>query len=323
MALSCTLFAQPAHAQSQSDESSAFASFVASGQYNDANFYLANGYITAADIDTSQLFYTILSNQYFSSITANIRAIETLYNYLAAIAPIDLNRRFDCGWRLEETCLLTNDLVHGARPTEMAWFVARGLDLNKREPDIIPATLPLMLRFGTEYTLSDINWMTSNGMVLGDESYSIEELMAYEDRVISRYSDNLTLPDNFLNLGDQNFLDMLVVLLGTERSHSDRLESRRRDTLCQFITYAASAYTPSFDYLDFLMASVGDFRGSNIGRQMQADGGRYMPFPSSCAALIQAMAASHARLNLVVDRFAAQGDVQTASWLLSLMQTRK
>lgn len=300
----------------------AFQNFVAEGKYDDANFYLANGYVTAADIDTGQLFYDVLLGRYFSDLQRNGRAVDRLYNYLAALAPIDLNRRFTCRDGAGE-CLLVNRLVQGTRPNEIAWFVARGLDLNRREPDIIPATVPLMLRFGTIYSLADINWFSTNGMILGDEDYSIDELTTYRDSFIRNYYEHqLTLPSNYLNLGNQNFLDLLVVTLTSRPERDDRLESRRRDTLCSFISYAASAYTPSFDYLKHVLGSIPEFRGAMIGKQSQDNNGVYQPFPTACVSLVQAMANSHARLNEVTDSFANQGDVATASWLLSLMQAR-
>ncbi|ODT76807.1 MAG: hypothetical protein ABS76_29995 [Pelagibacterium sp. SCN 64-44] len=297
----------------------AFERFVAEGKYEDANFYLANGYVTAANLDTSQLFYTVLMQRYFSDLQRNGRAVERLYNYLGALAPIDLNRRFACDGG---ECLLVNHLMYGTRPVEIAWFVARGLDLNKREPDIIPANVPLMLRFGTAYSLADINWLSTNGMVMGDEAYSIDELVTYRDSWLQDYSGELTLPTNYLNLGNQNFLDLLVVALASRTENSNRLEARRRDAMCSFIAYAASAYTPSFDYLDHVLTAIPEFRGGMIGQQDRDSQGVYQPFPSACVSLVQAMANSHARLNEVMDRFANAGDVGTASWLLSLMQAR-
>lgn len=308
----------PVSAQAQGV--TAFENFVAEGKYSDANFYLSNGYVTAGDIDTAQLFYNVLMGRYFSDLQRNGRAVEQLYTYLAALAPIDLNRRFTCE---AGECLVVNHLMQGTRPNEVAWFVARGLDLNKREPDIIPATVPLMLRLGTVYSLADINWLSSNGMVMGDEDYSIDELTTYRDYFIrDYYRHELTLPANYLNLGNQNFLDLLVVALSSRTQTNDRLESRRRDTLCSFITYAASAYTPSFDYLQHVLTAVPEFRGAMIGQQKRDSNGVYQPFPTTCVSLVQAMAISHARLNEVTDSFANKGDVPTASWLLSLMQSR-
>lgn len=317
------LAAAPSLAQ-DTNNTTAFQAFVAAGDYEKANFYLANGYVTAADIDSGQIFYTTLVENHGGDLAANLGKIDRLYNYLAAISPIDLNRRFACGSDSTGTCLLANTLSYGARPAEIAWFVTRGLDLNKREADIVPATLPLLTRLGTVYSMADLNWFVANGMVLGDETYSIEELVGYEDRVLGtrhRYR-QLTMPDNFLNLGDQNLLDVLVIALATDVSVNARQQALRRDVLCNFITYAASAYTPSFDYLRHVLKSVPDFRGDNIGKQTQGNGGVYAVFPTSCVLLVKAMATSHAHLDQITSEFANQGDVPTASWLLSIQQGR-
>lgn len=329
--LACACFVQPGAAQDAAvtegavrqgapRDTTAFEGFVASGDYTKANFYLANGFVTAADLDTSQLFYTVLRQNYMNDLARSTRAIDQLYNYLAALAPIDLNRRFACG---SGECLLVNHLLRGARPEQIAWFVARGLDLNKRDPDFIPATVPAMVRFGTAYSLTDINWLSANGMILGDETYSLDELVTYEDNYLRPHpAYNLVLPASYLNMGDQNFLDLLVIMLATPVSSSERDESRRHDTLCKFITYAAASYTPSFDYLEHVLNSVPKFRGGRIGEQVRDNAGVYMPFPTSCVTLIQAMAHSHARLNEVMDRFANAGDVETAGWLLTIMQAK-
>ncbi|ODT79026.1 MAG: hypothetical protein ABS76_21810 [Pelagibacterium sp. SCN 64-44] len=317
------LAAAPSLAQ-DTNNTTAFQAFVAAGDYEKANFYLANGYVTAANIDSGQIFYTTLVEHYGGDLAANLGKIDRLYNYLAAISPIDLNRRFACGSDSAGICLLANTLSYGARPAEIAWFVTRGLDLNKREADIVPATLPLLTRLGTVYSMTDLNWFVANGMVLGDETYSIEELVGYEDRVLStrdRYR-QLTMPDNFLNLGDQNLLDVLIIALATDVSVNARQQALRRDVLCNFITYAASAYTPSFDYLRHVLKSVPDFRGDNIGKQTQGNGGVYAVFPTSCVLLVKAMATSHAHLDQITSEFANQGDVPTASWLLSIQQGR-
>lgn len=300
----------------------AFEGFVANGKYRDANFYLANGFLTASDIDTSELFYSVLQSRFGDDIRRNARGIDELYNYLSPLGPIDLNRPFACPADRDASCLLLNDLVSkGVRANELAWFLARGLDMNKRDVEFIPATLPLMVRFGSHYSLNDLNWFTSNGMVLGDESYTIEELVNYRDSYIRYWrSRSLNVPSNFLNLGDQNLLDVLVMVLATEMDLNDLRQSRRREALCNFITYAAASYVPSYDYLQHLLDNVAEFRGGNIGQQVRGDGGIYAPFPSGCVSLVQAMAVSHARLNEVIDSFANSGDVNTAGWLLSLMQ---
>lgn len=299
---------------------SAFQAFVASGDYQNANFYLSNGFITAADVDSGQMFYTVLQNSYGGDLTANMRRIDQLYNYLSGLGAMDINRRFACGD--EGVCLVVNWLAHGARTADIAWFVARGLDLNKREPDLVPATLPMIVRLGSVYGMNDLNWFVNNGMVLGDETYSIEELLNYRDGAIytQAYQRGLVVPDNFLNLGAQNFLDVLIINLATEIDANDRAEARRRDVLCSFITYAAAAYTPSFDYLRHVLQAVGEFRGGNIGKQVRSDGSIYAPFPTACVLLVKAMATAHAQLDQITSEFANQGDVATASWLLSIKQ---
>lgn len=317
----CLHFSGPALADTAN--LGAFEEFVANGNYRDANFYLANGFLTAGDIDTSQLFYSVLHKRFEADIRRNARAIDELYNYLSPLGTIDLNRQFLCDRSGQDQCLLANDLISlRVRPNEVAWFVARGLNLNKRDVELVPATLPLITRFGSHYSLNDLNWFAANGMVLGDELYTIEELVNYRDRYIgpSVYDEKLRVPSNFLNLGDQNFLDVLVMVLATDMYLNDLQQSRRRDALCNFITYAAAAYSPSYDYLQHLLDEVDEFRGGNIGKQVRSDGGIYAPFPPSCVSLVQAMAVSHARLNDVIDHFARTGDVNTASWLLSLMQ---
>lgn len=314
------LFLQPAMADTAS--LGAFEGFVANGKYRDANFYLANGFLTASDIDTSELFYSVLHSRFGDDIRRNARGIDELYNYLSPLGPIDLNRPFACSTDGDASCLLLNGLItKGVRTNEFAWFLARGLDMNKRDVDFVPATLPLMARFGSHYSLNELNWFTANGMVLGDESYTIEELVNYRDPYIRYWrSRALNVPSNFLNLGDQNLLDVLVMVLATEMDLNDLQQSRRREALCNFITYAAASYVPSYDYLQHVLDNVTEFRGGNIGQQVRGDGGIYAPFPGACVSLVQAMAVSHARLNEVIDSFASSGDVNTAGWLLSLMQ---
>lgn len=319
-AIACITFSLPATADTAN--LGAFEGFVANGKYRDANFYLANGFLTASEIDTSQLFYSVLHSRFGDDIRRNARGIDELYNYLTPLGSIDLNRPFACGRDDEDLCLLVNDLVRkGVRPNELTWFVARGLDMNKRDVEFVPATLPLMTRFGSHYSLNELNWFSSNGMVLGDESYTIEELVNYRDSFIwHQRSYALKVPSNFLNLGDQNFLDVLVMVLASDMDLNDLQQSRRREALCNFITYAAASYAPSYDYLQHVLDEVTQFRGGNIGQQVRANGGIYAPFPSACVSLVQAMAVSHARLNEVIDNFARSGDVNTAGWLLSLMQ---
>lgn len=319
-ALAAALVFLGASAVQSNDNLDAFEQFVAVANYADANFYLSNGFIAADDVDSSQLFKTVLVNAYGDNLSANARDIEQLYAYLSGLGPIDLNTPFSCG---DGDCLLVDWLAHGYRTNEIAWFVSHGLDLNQRLPEFVPATLPMIIRLGGVYGMKELNWFVANGMVLGDETYSIEELLNYRDGNIDGYPyQSLIVPDNFLNLGEQNLLDVLVITLATDMRGNARDQARRRDVLCSFITYAAAAYTPSYDYLRHLLQSVDEFRGKMIGRQVRGDGGVYAPFPTSCVLLVKAMATSHTQLEQITSEFANQGDVPTASWLLSIQQSR-
>lgn len=296
----------------------AFSKLVEAGSYEDANFYLTNKFVTAENIDTAQLFVDVVMAKYVSDMAANAKAIDTLYNYLAAIEPIDLNRPLSCG-RYEsdkQPCLFVNILMGGADRDTIAYFVERGLDLNGRVTGIVPATVPLLLRLGTAYSLSDLNYFASNGMVLGDELYPIEELANYRDR--QSYYSQLNMPTDYLSLRDQNFLDVLVIALGTRMESDMMRESARRKTLCDFIAYAAPSFSPSFDYLQFLLQTIEDFRGPKIGKLEKYGRDIYQPFPDSCVALVRNMAASHAKLQDVISRFAGEGDVETANWLIMI-----
>ncbi|MEI9900709.1 MAG: hypothetical protein WDN31_11975 [Hyphomicrobium sp.] len=182
--------------------------------------------------------------------------------------------------------------------------------------------------------VNDLNRIAAAGLVLGDEGYTIEELLAYRDQLLAHnnernyrsddrtYWGELIVPNNFLNLGNQNFLDLLIMVLSSPTVLDERAESARRDMLCTFITYAAPSYSPSFDYLQFVLGNVAEFRGGNIGAQAQNDTGIYRPFPTSCVLLVQAMATSHANLESVISSFATSGDISTAGWLISIKEQR-
>lgn len=312
------LFVSTTSSGAQSDSSAAFRNFVMQGDYSNANFYLENKLIVPQQVDTSQLFYDVFLEKYRKNIAQNHPRIDQLFEYLNALNPIDFNRVFRCVRDRDAQCLIVNSLMHGARPNSIAWFVERGLDLNKRVTGIHPATINLILRLGSHYSLEELNWIVSAGMVLGDEAYPIEELSNFRNSFI--YYDELKLPDNYLSLADQNFLDMLVIVLSTRTDLSRSEESRRRAVLCDFIAYAAASFTPSFDYLLHVLKSVETFRGGNIGVQKK-DGRRvYQVFPTSCVSLVQSMAVSHARLDTVISAFAADGDVGTANWLISIQR---
>lgn len=211
---------------------------------------------------------------------------------------------------------MANSVLSGAPVSFITYLVERGLDLNRTEEGIVPASLTLVLRLGTSYSLSDLNKVTALGLVLGDETYPLQTLVGYRDSYLER--DELLMPGNYLNLDALNFLDALVIALGSGVDEDAARKSIHDETLCSFILYAASSFAPSFDYLIYLLDAKGDFRGSNIGIAKKDYRSIYQPFPTSCVRLIQGMAANHQKLDSVVSKFASAGDVQTAEWLLSL-----
>lgn len=311
-----------AAATAQSDSLAAFENFVKKADFESANFYLQNGILKREQIDSGQIFYDATAQRYRGGLEKDLPILQRIYDYLAQINPVDLNRVFLCGYDHEKRCMIARDLLSGARPAQVAWFIERGLDLNKRVPEIPPATLPLLVRLGSYYSLTELNWFAQNGLVLGDETYPLQELSSYRDDYIN-YQDQLTIPGNYLNLADQNFLDVLVMVLGSNIGSRAAERSARRAVMCDFIAYAAPSYTPSFDYLGFILNAVEEFRGKNIGRQEKDSRTIYQPFPTSCVTLIESMAKSHARLDSVISSFASNADVETANWLISIVQPRQ
>lgn len=321
--LAAGVVAAPSSFAEDASSAAAFGSFVKAGNYENADFYLKNNYVAPADIDTSRLFYEALTGRYLENLAANAAAIEKLYRYLAAIGPIDLNRAMPCGDKGAYTCLLVNDLVTvGARRDAFAYFHQKGLDLNRRVPAVVPATVPLLVRLGSVYSMDDVNYLSSLGMVLGDEAYTLAELSEYRDGRIGYNYEQLRMPGGYATAADQNLLDVMVITLGTDLRLNAPAESDRRRVLCSFISYAAASFVPSFDYLDYLIASVEEFRPGNV--RPQADGSRmYQPFPDSCAALVVTMAANHVRITDIVNSYATRGDVETARWLQAIGQPRQ
>lgn len=318
----CVSYAASASAQTSSIN--AFSSFVKNGEYEQANFYLSNKLINPAELDTSQLFYDVFSEKFSDNILANAGAIDTLYNYLNALTPINFNRAVSCGYERRGRCLLANDLLSGAKQEPIAYFVERGLDLNYRAPGIVPATVPLLMRLGSVYSIEDLNFIVSRGLALGADTYGISELASFNDDYI--YSSNtLTLPANYLTLKRLNMLDMLVIALATSVDEQPPMQSLRRRTLCEFITYAAPSFAPTFDYLNHVLDSIREFRGENVGQMQQVSHRRevYEPFPEPCVTLVHSMAVSHQNLVAVIDRFAASSDTQTANWFISIRNAQQ
>jgi hypothetical protein len=301
----------PSYAQDKAED--AFKNFIKKEDFNNANFYLENKYIDPSKINVSQLFYEVLKEVYFRDLGRNLPKVEMLFNYMSRMAPVDLNRVMDCG---RSKCLLALDLLAGGGRDTIRYFVERGLDLNRAERGFIPTSMPVLVRLGSVYSVEDMNFLVSNGLVIGDELYPIEQLSNYRDGYLS--GDALDMPQNYLELKDQNLLDAAVIALGTEVDENAPRASLRRKTLCEFITYAAQSFQPSFDYLLYLLKVSDTFRGQYVGKTEQSGNSIYQPFPNACVSLIQSMAASHAQLEGVISDFANNKDVQTAQWLISI-----
>lgn len=315
LVLASAFGAERAMAQ-EANAATAFSNLVEAGNYDKANFYITNGFVTADSIDASQLFFDVLMAKYSRDMPANAASIDNLYNYLGAIEAIDLNRAMSCGRRKQDRCLLVNNLMTGADRDTFAYFVDRGLDLNLRVEGMVPAPVPLLLRLGTNYDIEDLNFLVSKGMVLGDELYPIEELANYSDDYARQR--RLNMPGDYLYLGAQNFLDVMIIALGTEIRENPPRKSLRQKTLCEFVTHASASFSPSFDYLLYLLQANEEFRGTNIAKMEKSGNSIYQPFPPPCVSLIQAMASSHGELQQVISRFAGQGDVETADWLIGI-----
>jgi hypothetical protein len=306
-----------AAATAQSNDTlTAFSNFIKAGNYENANFYLSNNLLDPKLVDTSQLFYDALMERHWNGLPASLGQIDTLYQYLNALGPIDLNRVYRCHYDQDRTCLLATHALSGTDRNTVTFFVDRGLDLNLRIENHPPSTIPLLVRLGDVYSLEDLNYFVSKGLVLGDELYTINELASYEDSFL--YNNDLNLPQNYLELRDQNLLDVLVMALGTSTDARAPQESLHQAKLCEFISYAAPSFSPSFDYLLYILHAVDQFRGGMIGQMERYSDNVYQPFPTACVSLIQQMAISHSKLESVISNFAGQGDVDTANWLISI-----
>lgn len=304
------------------DNTEAFKSFVANGAYDNADFYLKNKLVDPKTLDTSQIFFDVFTGKYARNVTQNAAQIDKLYTYLNAIAPLDLNKTMACQQNSQPaSCLLVDYLFTGAPRPAIAYFVDRGLDLNKTIPSLAPATVPMALRLGVVYSVTDLNYFVSKGMVLGDELYPIQDLASYRDDFLR--GGQLNMPVDYLSMGDLNLLDMLVIALGTQTGAYNAQESLRARNLCEFIAYAAPSFTPSFDYLRYLLQADENFRGKNVGQMQRYGNDIFQPFPTSCVSLIRNMAASHQQLDDVISQFAGAQDIDTANWLISIKSAGK
>lgn len=336
----CTLLAffisfGVAHANTEkSDILISFKGFLSAGDYTSANFYLSNSLVNPADLDTGQIFIDIYFNkqsQVRRNQTINLTEMGTLFNYLGQISPIDLNRSFSCNQN-RDSCYLLSHLVTGYPVSLFKFFHERGLSLNAVYEGVVPATYGVIDRLGISYNLSDIQLLSSMGMAFGDEVYESVLLAAHGERRsyhynISRVSrGTVKMPHNYLSVENLNFLDVLIVALanGGGTSNQARPERYLRDDyLCQYVSFAAASFVPSFDYLRYVLENRQAFKATNIGQRVRVGNTSTEAFASSCVALVAGMAQNHGRISEVISYFGANGDVETARWLLSLQPSNQ
>ena len=94
--------AGPAAAQDGTTPLQTFQTYVVNNDLTNAQFFLQNGLVTAAEIDTGDLFLKALfANNTRASNTrplgfANVEQVARLHDYLSALAPVDMNGRERC-----------------------------------------------------------------------------------------------------------------------------------------------------------------------------------------------------------------------------------
>lgn len=323
-------YAWDAEAQAQASQTEdAFIKFLADADYNNANFYLQNGLVDPAQLDTAQIFYDIVHARYWRSLEGPSQPVAVLHDYLTKLRAFDINQEMRCdnrSGRNEGSCTFVNDLAAAKPALVLVFFADLGLDLNRTFPKRPSATFDVINRLGAEFTLSDIQLLSQKGMIFGDEVFEPAALAAHYEYGnslslhpnVARHR-TLTMPDNYLSLTQLNFMDALIVALGNQYQQPNSVQASARDTLlCQYVTFVASQMRPSFDYLTFVLANRSTFRAAQIGERKRSGNATFEPFPPTCVALIAGMAQNHARLNDVIALFGARGDVETARWLLSL-----
>lgn len=311
------LFAAGDGSAQSSDPEQAFRAFLSDANYGDADFYIKNDLIDPAELDTGQIFFDVLMDKYASNIAGNARQIDKLYTYLNGLHRVELNRPVSCQVNYTAgICFIGNSILTGGPISFARYLVERGLDLNYQGEGMVSATVPLLVRLGTVYSVGDLTALTKMGLVIGDESYPVTVLSQYQDPYL--YQSQLEIPGEYTASDDFNLLDFAVIALGSKISTYGAANASHDDSLCRFVAYAAPSYRPSFDYLQYLLKAKQNFRGSLIGKTERSDRTTYQTFPSSCVSLIQSMAASHAQLAEVASRFAVEKDVATARWLMSL-----
>lgn len=315
---------EDARAQSNETEN-AFVQFLAKGDYSNANFYLQNGLIDPATLETGRIFYTIVSQAYWRNLNGPNQPIAVLHEFLTKLRPFDINALFRCGSYSStvQRCSLLDDLAANKNAQTLAFFADLGLNLNQVHPKRVAATFYVIERLGVEFSLTDIQLLSQKGMVFGDELFEPAMLASMYERSeeslgprISRWR-SLKMPGNYLSLNQFNFMDALIIALGNEFAGRAKEASRRDSLLCQYVTFVASQMRPSFDYLNFVLANRESFRAAQIGERQRSGGTVFERFPAPCVQLMAGMARNHARLDDVIALFGARGDVETARWLLS------
>ena len=310
-----SFLATTCHAQADSRYVPAFVEFIKSERYDQANFYILQGYIVPADLNPTQILYEVIRDRYDWNITDNLQPMSALLGYLSGVGPIDPNALVTCN--SNSRCGFGNRLVETAQPLAVIkLFVDMGLDLNVRHPGLTSVDVALITHLGSAYSVQDLNAFAAMGLQFGQTTVSIQDLGGFQYDMF--YDGRYIMPSNYTALTNLNLLDMIVMTLGSlYESNQKPTVAAKSEVLCDFAVYAAQSYTPSFDYLDYLLANRRDFRAENVGVVKDDYRAPYIPFPNSCVGLIRSMAASHARLADIMDRFAVSGDLATAEWLIT------
>lgn len=306
----------------------AFVNVLKEGKYEDANFYVSQGYITVEDIDPSRVLFQVIDQKYRWQILDNMPAIEQLISYLRNFGTFDLNAPITCEvYGRTNICGVSDRLISTGQPMHVIeYFVEMGLDLNTRAVGDVPIELKVITRLGTEYSLENLNRLTALGLKIGAQRFSISDVLAVSHSTFEASQRLFTMPGNYASIREFNFLDVLILTVGSlSESQSSNGSATsggaalasKTDFLCGFALHAAPSYTPSFDYLIYLLRNRSDFRARHIGTSLIRDRIPYMPFPDSCVTLIRAMAGNHARIQDVISAFAADGDIATAEWLIA------
>jgi len=308
-----SLLMQPTWAQNEIVQN--FSKFVQEGQYDQANFYISQGLVKSAQIDSTQILYNVIADRFDWRIAENLSDLDTLVGYLQGLGPLSLNRTIKCNY--DNQCSFGGRLFETGQPLSIIQsFVALGLDLNHRDLGFLPLDAILLVQLGDAYSIDDLNALSAMGLRLGAQPVAVQDFSSFSYSLFE--SSSFVLPSNYLSLGALNFLDVIIVTLGSLDDRDGAVISAKSDILCSFATYAAANYSPSFDYLAYLLDNRSSFVAGWVGRADDSGRGRniYMPFPANCVSLVQAMAKSHANLQRVINSMAVKGDIATAQWLI-------